>query len=189
MDILLFVTTQNLSNLFSINKKVVSPCDGDYNGRSTAWTIFHNFPLNGWISFIMVKVIYDLQIFKQLQRFPWWQNYYFSGNGRNIIWNHVAIYKSSVQFSSVPSNEGFIYSIYRPPALQYIHKYTTNNIIHLLTKKHISLFTSMKQKFTQIGQNWIFRALQQLTKFKFRWMLTVISGNERLTFIHKLIAH
>ena len=36
---------------------------------------------------------------------------------------------------SVPLNKGFIYSIYRPPALQNIYKYTNDNIIHLLTKK------------------------------------------------------
>ena len=57
---------------------------------------------------------------------------------------------SSVQFPQT----GDLFTVYI--GLRPYNTFTNtlqNNIIHLLTKKHISLLTSMKQKFTQIVQN------------------------------------
>ena len=50
---------------------------------------------------------------------------------------------------SVSLNKGFIYSIYRPPALQNIYKYTNDNIIHLLTKKKKTTTTTKQNIFLQ----------------------------------------
>ena len=77
-----------------LETKVVSPYDDDYIGRSTARTIFHNFPPYFWISLLWFNLF---MICKYLNNYKdslrKWQNYHFWGMGEIIISNHVTIYK------------------------------------------------------------------------------------------------